>query len=460
MFLRVVWAVDPSIQAWPRFRGPGGSGVNPASEMPVHFGPNSNVVWQTELPGGNSSLCIWGNRIFLTAQTPEGVETVCVERITGKILWQRSLATASSERGAGGNLASSTPVTEGKRVYVYFGCVGLIAYTFDGQEIWRKPLPNPVTQHGVGTSPVLAGNRLLLNVDQDSGSYLLLVGSQSGETIWKIERPGFRRGFGTPALWPPDRPSLAIVAGTLRAVGYDLKKGSEVWSQGGLPNELVASPVVGEGMIFVGGWTPGAGVSTLPTFDSLLEAGDRDKDGRLSRDEAPPGPARQHFLYIDANKDGFVTREEWESLASIFRQSENALLALRPSAGGREVKVQWKYTHGLPYVPTPLYYGGRVYLVKNGGLVTCLSADSGKELYREERVGALGDYYASPIAANGKVCLASQPGVVVILRAGDVLDVIARNNLEEPITATPAVLDDKLYVRTKGHLYAFREGGH
>jgi outer membrane protein assembly factor BamB len=220
---------------------------------------------------------------------------------------------------------------------------------------------------------------------------------------------------------------------------------------------MVSSPIAGDGLIFVAGWTHGTGVNRMPKFDTLLERGDPNKDGRLSQAEAPSGPARAHFQYIDADKDGHLSREEYDSMAAIFDQSQNALQAVRPGGTGdvAQTHVAWRQMRGLPYVPSPLYYGGRLYLVKNGGLASCFEARTGKVLYLEERLGALGDYYASPIAAGGKICVISQPGVAVVYRAGDTLEVLARNALDEPVLATPAIVEGVLYVRTKGHLYAF-----
>ncbi|MBI3851747.1 MAG: PQQ-binding-like beta-propeller repeat protein [Verrucomicrobia bacterium] len=457
-FALILRGGDRGEDCWPQFRGPGGSGVSRSGDFPVHFGPNSNVLWKVILPAGHSSPCIWRDRIFLTGADNGKLETLCIDRADGKILWRRAIEPEKIDRGSqNSSPAASTPATDGARVYVYFGSFGLIAYDIAGQEQWRKPLPIPITQHGASTSPVVAGDRLLLASDQDVGSYLLAADCRTGKTLWKAERPGFRRGFSTPLLYPGDRPELAIVAGTLRLVAYDLKSGTERWSVSGLPNEMVASPVAGDGLIFVAGWTFGAGVPRLPAFDALLEQGDQDKDGKLSRAEAPPGPAQQQFLYLDADKDGFITRQEYESLAKIFAQSQNALLAVRPGGRGdvTATHVAWKQTRGLPYVPSPLCYDGRIYLVKNGGLASCFDARTGKMFYQEERLGALGDYYSSPVAAGGKICVASQPGVVVVFQAGDALQVLARNALDEPIMATPAIIGHQLYVRTQGHLYAF-----
>ncbi len=445
-------------ESWPQFRGPAGSGVSARGDFPVHFGPSSNVLWQAAVPSGNSSPCIWGDKIFLTGFAEGNLETFCLDRLSGRLLWKQRLQPEKIDRGAAlGSPATATPATDGQRVCVYFGSFGLLGYDFEGKEQWRKPLPIPITQHGAGTSPVLAGDRLLLNCDQDAGAHLLAVNGRTGATLWKADRSPFRRGFSTPLVWPADKPELVIVAGTLRLVAYQINDGAERWSVSGLPNELVASPVAADGLVLVAGWTQGAGVSQLPKFDALLAQGDRNQDGKLARDEAPGGPARQHFIYIDANKDGFLTREEWDSMASIFERSQNACLGVRPDGRGdvTATHVAWKQTRGLPYVPSPLGYEGRIYLMKNGGLASCFDAKTGKVFYGEERLGALGDYYASPVAAAGKICAVSQAGVVVIYRAGDTLEVLARNALNEQVLATPAIIGKTLYVRTKSRLYAF-----
>jgi len=449
------WGLALGQPRWPQFRGPNSSGVAEGEDFPTEFGPGTNQVWSLELTPGNSSPAVWGDSIFLTTANETELQTVCIDRVSGAVRWRRGVPRPASSSNSG-NVASPTPITDGKRVFSYFGPFGLVAYDFSGLEIWRKALPEPVTQHGVGSSPVLAGDLLLLVRDQDINSELLALSASDGAVQWRRDRPGFRRGFSTPLLWHAGGKALWVVAGSLRVVAYSLA-GEEVWSVRGLPNEMCSSPVADDSLLYVAGWTPGSGVARMPTFDSLLDTADKDHDGRISREEATEGPARQHFAYIDANKDGFLTREEYESMAEIFGQSSNALLAIRPGGQGdvTETAVAWKQTKGLPYVPSPLLYRGHLYLVKNGGLASCFDARTGSPSYREERLGALGDYFSSPIAANGKICVASQPGVVVVYAAGDKLQVLARNALNETIMATPAIAGHQLYVRTQGHLYAF-----
>lgn len=445
---------------WPQFRGPAATGVAPNGSFPTHFGPDTNVVWQTSVPAGNGSPCVWDDRLFLTGAADHQLLTLCLNRRDGTVRWQRAIQPPNSEPHSGlGSLANCTPATDGQVVCVYFGSFGLAAYDLDGKELWQKPLPIPITQHGAGTSPVIAGDKALLLCDQDVGSYLLAVDKATGTTVWQADRSGFRRSFSTPLPYPPERPEFVIATGTLRLMAYHLRDGSERWSVSGLPNEMVSSPVTGHGLVFAAGWTHGAGPARLSNYDSLRAQLDGNKDGAIARSEATTGPARQHFQYIDANKDERISRDEWETIADIFAKSENVALAVRPNGRGdvTATHIAWRQSRGLPYVPSPLCYQGRLYLIKNGGMATCLDAQTGTVHYQEERLGALGNYYASPVAADGKICAISQPGQAVVFQAGDTLEVLARNPLGEQTLATPAIVGRTMYVRTKSRLYAFGE---
>ena len=444
---------------WPQFRGPEGSGVSRESAFPTEFGPGTNLWWKVGLPSGNSSPCIWDEALFVTAYAEPDHRVLRLNALTGELGWERSVAGTARERGSGlSNPASPTPCTDGERVISYFGPFGVVCHDFDGRELWRRELPEPATQHGVGTSPVLAGDRVILLRDQDVGSHLLAVDKRSGETVWRTERPDFRRGFCTPLVLGAAPDTLVIAPGTLRIVAYEARGGGERWRVVGLPNEVCASPVAGDGLIFCAGWTPGAGVPRMPDFDSLLAAGDRNGDGRLARDEIASGPAAQHFNYMDADRDGTLTRAEYEFIAGVFQHSQNALLAVRPGGTGdvTGTYVVWRHLRGLPYVPTPLLYRGRLYLVRNGGLLTCLNAETGTVHFQEERLGVLGDNYASPVAADGKIAIASQSGAVAVVKAADEIEVLSRNALGEPVLATPAIAHDALYVRSRQHLWAFK----
>src|ERR1051325_466678 len=227
--IRTALVILASLQAalageaiWPQFRGVGAAGVSD-SDFPVHFGPESNVVWNIAVPGGHSSPCIWKDRIFLTGFGDGQLQVLCIDRANGAILWQHTLQPGPIERSAQlSNPSTGTPATDGENVFVYFGSFGLAAFDFQGMEKWRKPLPIPVTQHGAGTSPVLAGDRLILNSDQDVDSYILALDKRTGQTLWRTERSNFRRGFSTPLPFPVEAPREIIVAGTMRLGAHGL----------------------------------------------------------------------------------------------------------------------------------------------------------------------------------------------------------------------------------------------
>jgi outer membrane protein assembly factor BamB len=453
-------AFAASAGVWPQFRGPAGRGFAEDDDFPVHFGPDTNLVWKTRTPTGNSSPVVWEDHVFLTGYVEPELVTLSLDRRTGALRWQRALpADADRRHAALQNPAAPSAVTDGERVWVYFGAFGAACYDLEGNEVWRRPLPTPLTQHGAGASPVLAGEWLILLRDQDMNSELLALRQADGAVAWRRSREEFRRGFGTPLVFDRTGEMQILVPGTLRAVAYAVRDGAERWSVSGLPNEMCTTPALGNGLLFVAGWTPGAGVPRVAPWDSFAAESDADGDGFLTRDEAPAGPARQHFHYMDANRDDRLDRAEYETIASIFNRSENALLAVRPGGAGDVTAshVAWKQTRGLPYVPSPLWYRDRLYLVRNGGIASCFNATNGVPSYHEERLGALGDYYASPVAAGGKICAISQPGTAVVWRAGDALEILARNVLGEPVMATPAISRGTLFVRSRDHLWAFSE---
>ncbi|MBL9138336.1 MAG: PQQ-binding-like beta-propeller repeat protein [Verrucomicrobiales bacterium] len=443
---------------WPEFRGPGRSGIAAGGDFPVDFGPNTNVLWSVPVPGGHSSPVLWGDRLILTGFETNQLVVMALDRRSGKPLWRTTVEPGTIESGSRlSHPATATPSTDGERCVAYFASFGLLATDADGRELWRHPLPTPVTQHGASSSPVIAGDCVVQLCDQDVDSYLLAVDKRTGKPRWKVSREAFRRGFSTPLPWPPEHPTQVVVAGTLRLVAYEVANGTERWSVRGLPNEMVASPVTDGDRIYVAGWTHGSGVPRMPEWLSLTEQGDANRDGQLTREEAPNGPARQHFAYIDADKDGQLTRQEYESLAAIFNEAKNVAMAIRPNGDGDVTRthIDWRQERGLPYVPSPLVYDGRMYLVKNGGLISCLHAKTGAFLFQEERLGALGDYYSSPVAAGGKVLTISQAGIATVIRAGDALEILARNSLGEPVLATPAIGGTTLYIRTQTKLFAF-----
>jgi outer membrane protein assembly factor BamB len=444
---------------WPQFRGPGGSGVAQHGKPPIHFGPNSNIVWEMALPSGASSPCIMGNHIFLTGADNDKLQTLCVDRANGKILWQKTAPAEKLEsfHKQDGSPAASTPVTDGKSVFVYFGSYGVLAYDLDGNEQWKTPLPLAQTfgGFGTGTSPVLAGDVIILNRDQLFDSHLLGLSARTGKVLWKTER-GQSYSWGTPLVWRNAGVEEVVLPGSLQVSAYDPSDGSVRWTVRGIAGATCSTPVTGGGLLFVSSWSPQDSSRLRPTFEALLEKVDTDKDGALNKEEVGNTELRQMFGVFDLNQDKKITADEYNPLRALTMKATNALVAIRPGGRGdiTDSHVVWKETRGLPYVSSPLFYQGRVYLVKDGGMASCFDAATGKAHYVQERLGAQGSYYASPIAVDGRIYAPSLNGTIVVFKAGDTLEVIARNEMKERIFATPAVVENTMYVRTAGHLYA------
>lgn len=462
LIITSVAVVHAGESTWPQFRGPGGLGVG-TGKPPVEFNAGKNVLWKVEVPHGHSSPCIWANKIFLTGLDNGKLITFCLDRTNGHELWRAVAPVEKIEPTHRiGSAAAPTPCTDGERVYVYFGSFGVLAYDFNGKEIWKKPLPEPIVEFGTGASPILAGGNVIIVSDQDVGGYLLAVDARTGTEIWRKDRSEFRRSFSSPFLWKHDAMEELIVAGSLWVRSYDVKDGRERWSSHGMARVSNATPTAGDGMLLVSSWNIGGdegGRVTMSPFDEFMVVNDRDKDGVLIKDEFPVGPLKDRFSQIDVNKDGRVTHEEYDHMRDMFEQAENQLFTIKPGGQGdiTTSHQMWKTNRHLPYVSSPLCYNGRVYTMKNGGLASCYDAKSGSIFYQAERIDVPGDYYSSAIGANGCIYIASQKGTVVVLDAGDSLKVLARNQLGEQIFATPAVLDGRIYLRTEKHLFAFGE---
>lgn len=446
---------------WPQFRGLSGRSIASGKEPPATFGATSNLLWQVEIPPGNSSPVVWESRIFLTAQESNQLVVLAVNRSNGSRLWTHSLPAPSLEATHRlGSPASPTPCTDGERLYAYFGSYGVVALDPHGTEVWHRELPRPGVEFGTSASPILAGDLLILVRDQDDGSHLLALDRRTGATVWRRERIGFRRSFSTPFLWEHDGTAELIVPGSVSLVSYDPASGAEHWRYTGTSRVATSSPTSGDGLLFTASWNLGGDSGSrvsMPAWAEFAPEGDKDHDGVLTKAEAPPGPIGERYSQMDFDKDGRVTPEEWDAFAAMFAQARNAVLAIRPEGTGilGNEQLAWTSTRSLPYVSSPLFHQGRLFTVKNGGLASAYDARSGKVLFQDERLGVTGDFYASAVACGRHIYLASQEGTVVVLRAGDTLEVLARNSLGESILATPAIADGTLFVRSAGHLHAF-----
>jgi len=427
--LLVLSFAGPALAAdlnWPQFRGPAGQGVVRESGVPLEWSDTKNVLWKTELPGrGHSSPIVWGNRIFLTAalegdvvpgakairhvvdgqdfQHPDGVgadrkhtfKVLALDAARGRVLWERTAweGTPVDTRHRRGSFASPTAVTDGKLVYAYFGSEGLYAYDFDGRPAW-KFMPGVVATMGVGvgTSPLLYKDLVILQADEDNGdrSYIAGLDKRTGKEVWRVPRK-VQVSWATPVIVDTGGRDELVTSGTEAIIAYDPATGRERWRMKGLESNAVPSPVAGDGVV-------------------VLSAGYPDK----------------------------------------------VAVAVRPGGAGdvTESRVLWRYTKGTAYVPSPILYDGYVYLMTDKGLLTCLDAKTGEVKYEGARPPVPASFMASPIAVDGKLLIMSQDGDTFVIKAGPIHEVVRTNALGEPISASPAVSQGRLFIRGERHLFA------
>jgi outer membrane protein assembly factor BamB len=456
----------PMLQAgdtnWPRFRGPNGSGVADESKPPVEIAPGKNELWKVAVPSGPSSPCVWGGRIFLTAFDAGKLWTLGLDAATGRELWRRDAGAEKIEAflAGQGSPAASTPACDGQRVVVYFGSCGLIAYDLDGVELWRHTLPMAETNNdfGSGTSPIIEDGLVILVRDLKSDSTMLALDAATGRPAWKTARPGMATGYSTPIMWEHDGLKELIAPGGLMMKAYDPASGSERWLVRDLPAVNCSSAVAGEGLLFFAGWSPAGEDAPMPGFDDILKA-DANRDGKISEPESENTMLKGFFKPNDPDKDGFLTRAEWEALIGYLKSGTNRLVAVKPGGSGdiTASHVAWEKKKGLPYVPSALLYRRKLFVIKDGGLASCFDARTGTAKYEQERIGITGRFYASPVAADGHIYVFDLAGHAATLDAGDMMKVVWKSDFKEKIAATPAIANETLYVRTATKLLAFRK---
>lgn len=453
--------------AWPQFRGPAGSGVADAEHPPVEFGPNKNLKWKVAVPSGASSPIVVGDLLVLTAFDDGKLYTIAYDRADGSEVWRTLAPTTRIEsyHQTEGSPAASTPATDGERIVSYFGSCGLFCYDLKGHELWRYEMPPAETLAGFGTgvSPILVDGVVVLLHDEAKDPKIIALDAATGNRRWEVKRTSIA-GFGTPAVWDTPAGRQIAAPGYGRMTGYDLHSGAEKWSVQGMPAASCTTPVIADGVLFYAGWSPGDPEDSgfkMPTYDELLSQNkDTNGDGAISKDEVQQNsPFKDFFDNNDPNKDGTITREEWDQMLKFISASHNSAFALRSGGSGdvTESHVLWKQSKGLPYVASAIAYRGQYVMVKDGGIVTAYEMKSGKKIYQKRAVAA-GAYYSSPVAADGHIYFASLADGAVTVLAGGIAkpQVVAENPpLGERVSATPAIADDTLYVRTAGHLYAF-----
>ncbi len=425
--LSVVMASASGGDNWPQWRGPASLGVSTEKGLPDEWGADKNIRWKTPIPGrGHSSPIVWGNRVFLTTavegpkvegakaatHTVEGKEwrhpdsvgadrkhtfkVIAIDRDTGRVVWERTAweGTPYDDRHRKSSYAASTPATDGKRVYAFFGAEGLYAYEFDGRLAWKKDLGKLGTAGmGTGTSPVVHENLVIVQADEEEGqhSFIVALDRKTGREVWRVPRK-VQVSWATPLIVKTAKRSELITSGTEAIIAYDPLTGKELWRAKGVESNAIPSPVA---------------------------AGD--------------------MVYVSA---GFPAK-----IAYAIRLGASGDLTDTPN-------VAWKYEKGTAYVPSPILYGDYLYLMTDKGLLTCLDAKTGKLVYEGGRVPVPSTFTASPVAFDGKILLTSEDGDTFVVKAGPVHEVLRTNTVGEPVYASPAIASGRIFIRGEKNLYA------
>ena len=406
---------------WPHWRGPTGNGVAPKADPPTEWNEKKNLRWKLALPGlGHSTPIVWRDRVFVTAAVPFGDAVapsaghrdgehdnqeavrrqkflvLAIGRADGKIVWQRTVKEGLPHESGHrtGSLASHSPVTDGERVYASFGSNGLYALDWDGRPLWQKDFGpmHSLHAHGEGSSPALHGETLIVNWDHEGSSFVVALDTRTGKERWTSAREEIT-SWSTPLVVEHGGKPQVVISATKRIRGYDLATGRLLWECGGLSQNVVASPVAGDGIVIAG--------------------------------------------------------SSYEKRAMVAIRLEGA----QGDITGTD-RVLWTRDRNTPYVPSPLLYEDKLYFFSHyQGILFCLDARTGAAHYGPARLPEVSDFYASPLGAAGRVYVTSREGVTLVLKHGPALEVLATNRLDDRFSASPVAVGGDLLLRGERHLY-------
>lgn len=387
----------PAAENWPGWRGPRGDGTSTqAPNLPVAFSIETDTAWKTAIPGtGHASPIIWEDRIFLVTAEEENTNRslLSLDRTTGEILWKKVVLKSNLEDIHRLNSrASSTPVTDGERIFVSFldgENMFIAAFDFEGNELWKTRPGTFSSKHGYCSCPVLWNGKVIVNGDHDGDAYLVALDQKTGEEIWKTERPNKTRSYCTPIIREIDGRTQMILSGSLSVASYDPDTGEQHWVIDGPTEQFVASIVYHEEL---------------------------------------------NLLFMTC---GFPQKH---------------MLAIRPDGSGNVTKthVAWRDTAGASYVPSPIAIGDYFLVVADNGVASCFVAETGERHWRERLPGG---HSASILAANGLAYFTSDEGIVSVIKPGPTFEVIAQSEVGENVYASPAVYGNQLFIRGEEHLF-------
>lgn len=460
---------------WPQFLGEGAKSSGEEVRS-LRFDREKDLHYRVEIPAGASSPCIWGERIFLTGVEGDEIVMFALERGTGKELWRHSVKApkATNFKHKDGGIAMPTACTNGRRVFFYVPSYGLVARDLEGKLAWEKRLPAPKTDFGIGSSPALCGSNVILVRDGCPDAKLYAFDEATGEESWTVSRVRFWESHTTPLVWKNKLRTEVVVASSGTVISFDPESGKEIWRVEGLTPLVCTTPTADEDRLFFAGWsTPSAaGIDRfLDGLEDPIELTDEEredpaalfrrfdtnKDEKLTIAEVPAGRVRGAWKFFDRDRNDVITLNEWAPLMRMPSRGKNLMIAIKAGGEGdvSESHVEWSVRRGIPYVPSPLLYRGRVYLVKAGGVIGGYDAKTGEKVVKRGRLEDHSEYYATPVGVGGHVIACSAAGTLYVLDAKKDLETVTSVEFEEPIFATPAVVDGVIYVRTRAALYAF-----
>ncbi|WP_149111017.1 outer membrane protein assembly factor BamB family protein [Limnoglobus roseus] len=436
---------------WPQFRGPGGAGVSVETKLPVEWDGQKNITWRADVPGtGLSSPVVVGDRVFVTTAVPDGKPkdgdpktadgqrsslrgrdeftgrtpnvnmqwcVYCLDRATGKTLWHKTALEGRPRTPiqSGNSYATETPIADGDRVYAFFGNHGLFCYSVAGELLWKKDFGAFATAQGQGTasSPAFDGERVFLQIDNEEKSFVVAVSGRTGDEVWRTPRDE-RTNYSSPILWKNTARTELVTSGGNKVRSYDPATGKALWELNLGGGRCPASPVGDDERLYVGGGGGGPGGPGRP-------GGGRGGRGGL--------------FAVRAGASGDITLKDGKS-----------------SSEG----VAWSQPRGDLEMASPLAYQGYLYVAsQTGGLLTCLDAKTGKQLYRE-RLSNAQNFWASPWAGEGRVFCLDSAGTTHVIKAGPEFDTVGQNRLKDKCWATPAVAGGAVLIRGANTLYSIK----
>lgn len=453
----------PSIQAddWTRFRGHDGIGVSDGAALPASFSPD-NVIWKTDLQESSSSPVMTDDALFVTTSDDDNLVIQRINAKTGAIEWSRNVERErTSKIHAQNDSASPTPVLDGENIYAFFQELGIVSFDQQGNHRWTLPL-DPFKQfYSMSGSPVVTDELLLLPCDQQENAYLIAVNKNDGTIRWKADRAIRGSSWTTPVVYPSGADAHSVLLhGNGYIDAYALEDGNHLWGKGGFGAGPTTSPFLSGNQLFTTAapsTDPDGSGFQMDTFEVLAGKHDKDGDGRITKEEMKGNVLQSHFGWGDLDKDGFIAKEEYDHIYEEFYSNDYGITALNldPSHPEAEPDVLWQYRGPLPYITTPLLYRDILFFVDQKGHVNSVNALNGEPIKRERIPNLRGQFYASLIGGDGKVYVAALNGTIAVISAQGEWEVLSVSDLDDRVTATPAIGNGRVYIRTKSALTSY-----